>query len=403
MNFKKIRSHCKQSSSISESLVDDFLINYCAEHERLNPIMARRLREFREVIQKMPERWPFMIASQYIAHRLFREGGFAQTYLERGLLNDRSEDELSWLAFQTEHPWRFSFFTIKEQPDRDFFVMTDELIGEEILLHSPGIANILDQHGPIQMLLLLVGFNGECWQTYGNLAYFRSMQPFDLLYFARQLGHSADFLNSIPEILAKDPIPFMLLWRGGEIPLAVHGKDLVVFNKSEFHDADFVPEKYAEQFVITKKHPVYRLQLKRWSSHPHFSVCFYHAKRKRLVFTAMTDRGYTKIIEAFETAGNKVPHTPEIRATMAMIFTAKEIFKTEPELVPYEKTFAEPVSPEHQKELDKINSFIRSFLPYHNKKKSFDLHALAEAAGIDDDLAKQVIEHIRKTTDRMGR
>jgi hypothetical protein len=36
---------------------------------------------------------------------------------------------------------------------------------------------------------------------------------------------------------------------------------------------------------------------------------------------------------------------------MVMIYTAKEIFKSEQELVPYEKIFAEPVDPEKQKKI----------------------------------------------------
>ena len=401
MDFSNIRIRCKQSSEISNKFVDEYLLHFCADREDLEKIMARKLGPFRGVMQKMPEEWPFQIASQYIAYRLFRTNGFAQNYLKRELLKDRTAPELEWLRFQIDHPWRFSFFSIKEKPGRDFFVMTDELINEDILLYSPGITTILDQYGPMQMFLLLVGFNGECWQTYGNLAYFRSMQPFDLLYFARQMNYSADFLNSIPELIDKDPIPFLLLWRGGEIPLSVHGKDLIIFNKSEFHDADFVPDKYEDKFLISRKYPVYQLQLKRWSSHPHFAACYYHAKKKRLVFTAMTDRGYEKIIEALESSGYKVPHTPEFRATMAMIFTAKEILKTDMELVPYEKTFSKPVSPEQQEELNKINAFSRDFLEYYNEGKEYNLHALAVKAGIDDDVARQVAEQIIKMSERM--
>jgi hypothetical protein len=401
MDFNQFRHTCDVCSAITVSLVDDFLINYCSKREHLDEKIARRLGTFKDVLNKMPKETPFILASQYIAHRLFRADGFVKEYLQLDVIKKRPYEEIAWLSFQEKHPWRFSYFTVQKNLHHEFFILRDELLSEEILVYSPGIQKILLQYDNIQMFFLLIGFNGECWQTYGPLAYFCSMQPFDLLYFARQLKPDTDFMNSIPALIENDPIPFMLLFKGGTIPLTFHEKDMIVYNKSEFHEGAFSPESYSDSFLIIKKYPVYKMQLKGWDEHPHYCNCYYHAEKNLLTLTAMTDRGYSHLVDILEKAGNQLPRTPEIRATMAMIYTAQELLKTEPELIPYEKTFVEPKSPSEESELAKINAFAQSFLDYHNAGRKYDLHALAAAAGIDDAVARDVIEQFQKLTNRM--
>jgi hypothetical protein len=247
------------------------------------------------------------------------------------------------------------------------------------------------------MIFLLISFNGSCWETYGPLSYLKSMLPEDLLFFSRQIKPDIDFVNEIPELIDKDPFPFMMLWRGGEFPLSTHGDDLLLFNKSEYHEEKFEPENLGDKFTIFNKYPVYKIDLNDWNSHPHFAHCFYHAKKKRLILMAMTNKGYDALVKTLSESGIILPEHPDIRATMNMILIAQEVFKTKFELSPYEKCFSEPIGPEKQVILDKTNTFIKRFLEYHNKGIPCDIKLLAAAAGIDEEFAHQIVKQLKKS------
>jgi hypothetical protein len=396
MDYISIKQHCEEGKILSSKLVDNHLVNHCSKRESLDKVLVSRFSLYRNIINQFPENYQFFIAAQYIAFRLFHKNGFISSYLTQQLINFPDE-EVQWLQFQSKNPWRFSFFTIKETPHREFFILKDELIQEEFLCYSPGIQDLTDKRCTFRMIFLLVSFNGLCWETYGPLCYLKSMLPEDLLFFSRQIKPDIDFVNEIPELIDKDPFPFMMLWRGGEFPLSTHGDDLIIFNKSEYHEENFEPENLGDNFTVIKKYPVFKMDLNNWNSHPHFSHCFYHAKKKRLILMAMTNKGYDALVKALSESGITLPEHPDIRATMTMILTAQEVFKTNFELSPYEKTFVEPIDPEKQLFLNKTNTFIRRFLEYQNKGKPCDIKSLAAEAGIDEFSAHQIVKQLKKS------
>jgi hypothetical protein len=291
-DYNRIRYMCEKSSTISDTFVDNFLIYLCSKEEGFEKKFARMLEDYRDIVQKMPEGWPMWLISQYIAFQLFREGGLAGKYLDHLQVRRRSAKELDYLRFQIGHPWRFVFCRETNRPKGDFFEMKDVLTDEEFLLYSPGIAETQRETGSVSVYFLLIGFNGACWQTYGTLAYFKGIQPFDLLYFAKQLKPGLQYFDEIPKLIAKDPLPFMMLWVGGEFPLTFNKDDMVVILQSEYGKEKFDPKKYKEDFTVKQKGAVYMLSLKKWHDFPHFSKAFYHTEKKIFTLSAMTDRGY---------------------------------------------------------------------------------------------------------------
>lgn len=279
--------------------------------------------------------------------------------------------------------------------------MKDVLSNELFLLYSPGLTKTINDLGGVsQLCFFLIGFNGECFQTYGSLAYFKGIQPFDVFFFAKQIKPDIVFQNEVQEVIESNPIPFAMLFSGAEIPVAYHKNDMVVFNKSEFHVKEIVLEKYEDDFIVEKKHPIYMLSLKRWPSFPHFAKCFFHAKKNLFIITSMTNRGYDSLILALNKQGNEFPSNPEILATPAMLHIAKQVLNVDVEMSPYEKHFAKKTSPDNQKELDKINIFLKSLVDRLNNKLDYDIAELASKAGIDVENAERIAEHlIKKTSD----
>lgn len=393
-DYNRILSSCEESSTILETLFDDFLLYYCAEKERLDKKFANKLREYRSIIQKMPDRWSLWLTSQYIAHRFFCKNGLVRKYINHPEIKQRSPEEIAYLKFQIEHPWRFSFCSIEQNPAEHFFDMKDVLSGEKFLLYSPGLSQTRRQHGFVPLFFFLIGFNGKCWQTYGPQAYFKGLQPFDLLFFAKQLVPGLNSRHQILDLIEINPLPFMMLWVGGEFPPAFHKNDQVILNRSEYHTEDFNPDKFSKDFIIEKKHPVYMLSLKRWHDFPHFSKCFYNMKKNRLILTSMTCRGYSKLVETLNRSGLELPLEPENRVTMTMISIIKEVLRRDVGINPYEKIFTKKPSHTDPEKLAKINTFIESLMEALNSGRDYDIRELAKLSGIEYETAKQLTEQL---------
>jgi hypothetical protein len=395
-DFNRIRYNCEKSNTISRRMVDEFLIPLCGHEEGLDKKLAGMLTDYRNVIQKMPENWPLWLASQYIAFQLFRKEGLAPKYLNHFQVRRRSDKELDYLKFQIKYPWRFTFCSIEQNPKDNFFEMKDVLTGEDFLLYSPGIAETEKQQGLMSLYFLLIGFNGECWQTYSTLAYFKGIQPFDIRFFAKQLKPDLISMDEIPMLIEEDPLPFMMLWVGAELPLTFYKQDLVVIVSSDFQQEDFNAKKFNQDFIIKQKSSVYMLSLKRWHGFPHFCNCFYDMGKKIFSLSAMTDRGYTKLVEVLNQLGYKFPQEPIIRVTPAMVSMTKEVLGREVELNPYEKLFKEEPAPGTDEGLRKVNGFLTRLMDALNSGANYDLQELAFLSGIELETAREIADQVSK-------
>lgn len=397
-NYVRIRYYCDKSSAILDKLVDQFLLYLCAAEEGLDQKFDGMLADYAIVIEKMPENWQLWLKSQYIAFQLFRKEGLASKYLNHFRVRRRSDKELDFLKFQIEHPWRFVFCSIEQNPKDCFFEMKDVLTGEVFLLYSPGMADTVEEQGQVSLFFLLIAFNGECWQTYGSISYFKGIQPLDVLYFARQLKPGLVSMGDIPELIEKDPLPFMMLWVGGEYPFDFYKQDMIVIVSSDFKQEEFDAKIFNRDFIVKKieEPPVYMLSLKRWQGMPHFSKCFYDVDRKILSLNAMTDRGYSKLVEALNKLGFEFPEEPENRATPAIISAVEEIFGKEIELNPYEKLFTEESLPDVKEELGMVNIFLEKLTDALNLGAEIDLQELAALSGIELEKAQEIVEQVRK-------
>jgi hypothetical protein len=393
-DFNRMLYNCEKSSTISNRLVDEFLLPLCAREEGLDKKFAGMLANYPKVILKMPENWPLWLTSQYVVFQIFRKDGLAPKYLNHFQVRRRSAKELDYLKFQIEHPWRFVFCSIEQNPKDCFFEMKDILTGENFLLYSPGIAETEKQQGAMSLYFILIGFNGECWQTYGINAYFKGIQPFDILYFAKQFKPDLVLMNEIPVLIDEDPLPFMMLWVGAELPLSFHKEDMVVIVGSDFKQEEFDAKKFSQDFIVKQKSYVYMFSLKRWHGFPHFCKCFYDIEKKILSLNAMTNRGYAKLVNVLNQAGYDFSKEPDVRVSMAMVSIIKQVLGREVEPNPYEKLFAEKPSPDNNEELARINGFLKILMDALNSGVDYDLRELASLSGIELEMAKEIAEQV---------
>ena len=399
-NFEEIEKHCEENSAFTRNVIDGFLINYAAENERLEPEMAARRKRFKGVVDEIPEQYINFFMSEFIAHRIFRKGGFISKYLNLPRIKSLPEQQLQHLEFQSRNPWRFSFAIILDKPANAFFEMEDILNGEQYLLYSPGMQ--ATEHAQQQRLWFnLIAFNGKCWQTYGMIVPFRSFTTDDIFFFATELNPQTESEKTILNDIESNPFPYFMLLSGSGIPVVVsRGHEMVICQSTDKLDA-LPTEKLANGFSIAWNKNVYQLKLKEKSDMPHFAIAYYDEKRKELMRTAMTKDGFESLTKALSNAGLDLSSEADIMVSPGMQITAEKILNKKIALNPYEKLFDSVVNEEQSDELKRINHFLGLALPLYNEKKEINMQELAEKAGISVESAISIWEQVRKNTDQL--
>ncbi len=400
MNFEEIKTFCNDQSRLSEILVDNILINYAAENDGVLNKFKKKLSKYKNVISEMPKEWFGMITSQYIAYEIFKYQGLCYKYIiDKNLLSLSSSIE-EYLKFQMKNPWKFSFCIPKDNPHPNFFTMVDAITNKEFLLYSPSQQDLLEEYGSIRMFFYLLSYNGVCYQTYGPATYLSGILESDLMFFSKQIDPEILFGDQIYKLIDKNPVPFMSLFYGAEVPLVFHKEHLVIENTSEYYEDDFNTEIFKDLFEVEEKYPLYKLSLIGWDEFPHFAKCYYHAKKHRLFLTSMTDAGYEKIVQVFNTVGYDLPVNPENRVTLNMVKLTEKILGVKLDLNPYADSYKDEEEYSIDPELDKINLFVKFLLEAHNANENYDIKELANVAGISLDMAYDLEKSVQKSIDR---
>ena len=399
-DFQAIKKTCRESSRISKSVVDDFLIYYAVERDRVDREFDKRLARYRHVSRDLPESALNFMKTQYIGWKIFRKGGLIRKYRNHRDLAHLTTEEKKYIGDQAEHPWKFSFSVIINKPADDFYRMQDVFTHETYLLYSPGMSNILQQQS-VELWFNLIGYNGACWQSFGLIHAWQSFEPDDILFYTSCLN-PRKWIESESEVLEEvesNPVPYMLLISGGALPKSYHQKDQIVLKFSEFLDDDFKPDSLRAHFRVEYSGNIYQLSPEGWEEFPHFSVAYFDEKEKILLPYAMTDRGYTEVIRRLNLCGYDLSEKPDHRVNITMLETAEKILKQDLNPVTkYSSFFSTPPSDEESAEIDKINKLMGFILPDINAGRQPDIESAAKKAGVDiktaRDLVKQVLGKI---------
>jgi len=391
--YEELRNICERTSRVSARVVDDYLIAYAAGHRGLEKKMNGQFDRFRHVGKELGKEVVNMLKSQYLAHKIFRQEGLLNTFLKHPALERFIGEERTYLRQQLEQPWRFSFSVVVDSPAEDFFTMEDVFSGEQYLLFSPGTSNIKASANPL-LWFNLIGFNGSCWQTYGPVAYYNGFEPGDIWFYATELNPDLDEPEEVMGDVERNPLPYMMLLSGSTLPLTFHDRDQLLFLLSEHDLSALDTAGLKKEFLTEYDSGVYRISHKDWGAHPHFAQAFFDEKEKLLLFSAMTDRGFTALVEVFNTFGHDYSVEPFIRINMTMLSTASEILKKTIVLNEYLDLFEEASDPEKEKVLEDINAFIALVLPDINAGKQPDIEEAARLCGVDPETARSVVASV---------
>lgn len=401
-NYKAIRAVCEENSRLSRMVIDEFLIGFGADYLHLGRNINKQFSSFRHITEKFQKEWVALLNAQCISHRIFRNNGHIEDILKHPVIRYLTREERDFLERQARHPWRFSFSIISHVPAEDFYVMEDIFSDEQFLLFSPAITQLIQKERPI-LWFNLIGFNGMCWQSYGPIGAYKGFEPDDIFFFATELRPDIEDEAEITGDLENNPIPYMMLLCGANYPLTFHKKDQVVQVISEFDLDKINTAELRKSFKTEYNDGVYRFALKDWSEYPHYACAYYDERAGTIVFSAMTDRGFNKLMATINGFGYDFPDEPLIRVNMSMFMTAKEILGKDLVLNKYDKLFHIEAAEETNEEIEKMNAFIKLVLPDINSGRKPDIETMAKKAGLDVETARDIMKHVMGKLDNMRR
>lgn len=399
-NFNELRMVCKEASAVSGKVVDEFLLYYAAQREGLNKEMDQRLLPYRQVTKGFDKSWINLIKAQYIGHRIFKRNGFIKKYLNHAAIKELPPEQRMFLELQAAIPWRYSFSMIIDNSATDFYEMEDVFTEETYLIYSPSISQILSKE---QVLLWfnLIGFNGSCWQTYGPVNSFSSFGPDDIFYFATELNPTIETDEALMADFENNPIPYLMLISGSRYPVTIHGKDEILQVFAEQNLESFDGSEIKKEFKVKYARGIYRLGIEPWSEPPHFAQAFYVEEQKKLVLSSLTDRGFDALVAKLIQYGFGLRAEPDVRVRLQMLISIKHILGKEVRLNPYEDVFKIEPGPEVQDKTDKLNRLLGLALPVINAGQELDFRALAKEAGVDEETARELLQHTLKSINKL--
>ncbi|NSW94608.1 MAG: hypothetical protein HPY62_07880 [Bacteroidales bacterium] len=401
-DYEQIISICDRSSEISSSVIDEFLINYAARRNKLELEMNVKFAAYKHITRQFPKEWENRLKAQYIAHNIFKYDGSIKKFLNHTEIKNLGNEALEYLKYQSENPWKFSFSFIKENPYKDFYIMTDVFRGNDFLLFSPGTTRTLESLRAI-LWFNLISFNGSCWQSFGPIGAYQSFEPDDIFFFATELNSSIEDEEDLLSDVENNPIPYMMLTSGATNPVLASGKDQIVHLLAAYDIEKMDTKSLAESFRTEYNKGVYKLSLKRWISHPHFAQAFYDEEIKILFLSAMTEKGFDALVKKFRLYGYNISPDPFIRVNPSMVATASEILGRKIDLLEYEHLFSKEETPENKEKLGKLNALMDLIMNDFNAGIKPDVESYAKKSGVHIDTVRSLVEQVLNKLGNIGR
>jgi hypothetical protein len=400
-NYSEIITHSKNHSAISAEVIDNYLMYYAATKEGMEKEMKIKFDRYKHIhLGDLHERFINFFKAEYVVSRIFLKNGLIKKYLNHSAIKQMPANQYLFLKEQSLTPWKFSFAIIVKKPHPDFFEMEDVFTKETYLLYSPSMTKTLETSNPI-LWFCLVGFNGECWQSFGLLLSFRNFDVDDIFFFATELDATISNDQELIESVEKNPIPYFMMVVGSESP-SIHNKGnvLVHCTASDVLDRfDLAPFK--KKFTIAWNEDVFQLKLKKWEAFPHFAIAFYDENKKLFFRTATTQSGFDELTNSINKLGFRLDGEADVCVSFSMLSTISDVFKKEISINPYESMFSISNTEENEEDesaLEGYNEFLKLAIPLINEREKPNLVAMAKQTGIDYDMAKKIWAFLKRTS-----
>ncbi len=390
-DFAEVKKNCDMQSALTEDLISEYLMYYAAGKNNLDKQMREEFNRYKHIADQLPKSIVNLFKSQYIIHSVFREKGSIHKLLKQSGIRHFNSREKKFLDFNAAHPWKSSFCRIIDHPAPDFYEMMDEFRHESFLLYSPGITRAIAERS-VSLWFILRSFNGSCWQTMGVLSGYQSFTADDIYFFATELNPAITNDEELIDDVETNPVPYMMLLIGAQIPVLMTRDFLSQMNFSEFNYESFNTDDLRKDFKIEYSEGVYRLQLNGSDEKLHFAAAYFDEKRKVLLLSAYSQADYLALVKKLNEHGCSFDEMADMAVQMTMLLITEDILKTRFLVNIYNDLFEIEPTVEEQIGTDKMNKILAELIPHINEGKLPDVDELAVKYEVNPDDIIRLLE-----------
>jgi hypothetical protein len=392
-DFNEIKKHCLKDKEISSRVLDEFLLYYAGEKDKLSAKFDRDLKKYRKAAAKLPQATINMMKSQYIIHKVLKKDGLIHKYLNHSYIKTLPLEQIEFLQNQAQKTWRYSFGNILESPAPDFFNILDEFTQEEYLLYSPGLVKTMRDFQNVHFVFNLINFNGKCWETYGPIGAFNNMDGDDIYFFATEKNMNIESDEDVLEDIEKDPLPYCMLLSANNLPLVINQDHEIVLNRTTETIETINLDRIKSEFKVKKELGIFKITLEEIAVFPHFAVCYYDSKNSKMILKANTDKGYAQMQESLFNVGVDLADISEERVHIGLLTVMQSILNKEILTDKYESIFDKEEEVEDH-DLTNINEALSEMLDLINQNKRIDFDRIAERYQADVEFLKSAAQSI---------
>lgn len=408
-DYNLIREICISYSRISGVLIDEKMMYYADEKENLAKKINAKLKHYQHVTNSWPASYINFTIAQLIIHQVFKRAGLIQKFMNHAFVKSLSEADQEFLKEHQKKAWQYVFARITSTPSADFYEMEDVLSEKLFLFYSPSLKDMLKESAPT-LWLLLIGFNGYCWQSFGLNIPLANVTPDDIFYFATEINPRIEDEDDIIDDIDTNPIPYLMLLNLGISPVILHkGHKLSHWSaEDQVINYHFDSLKIKQSFFIAWNKDVFELKLKRYNEFPHYAVAYYDESNNILFRYAATEHGFSKLTQALNKTGLNLFDEAEINVSFHMHLLLESILKKEIVINPYSSMFeraddqflSDKEDDEEEEEMINLRKFMDVSVSKFNNNEPVDVDSIAKQFGADIEMARRVWKSFSDTVKR---
>lgn len=438
---------CKRVGPQLDRIVEQ-IIPYAERKRFLGPLIENLQNRVPD-LSDYPEEWSSMVVAMLGTAAVTTVPKRTQGFI-RSVQSDLATAELRIAKQWRRVPWAFVAFEEIEPLEHDILLVDPiggapsgwpaDLSWDRLPIYSPSLADGYSRG--VRSGLALIAYDGAVFHTYGVILQFASFGAEDLLYFAAVaaddttddelaflLGKPED-VPSLSEIIRKDPVPFMMLFRWQEHPtltgrrgpwrycasIVTYQGDKDLADESLWQQVISEGDEVIQDFIATDE----IVGLRLGDDTPMYEPLILVSLEDHAVYVrAMTEEAYARGVSAIAPLV-AMPREPQVGTSMLMMHAAEEILDPVDLLSDLEavvtETFddaadvAHPIAEsdgdlledgaEPPPDLSGIQAVLSLLMENFNEGRDYTDEMIAEKTGTDVEQVRMLREQVMEMVDR---
>lgn len=316
-------------------------------------------------------------------------------------LSDDAQDALiEW----EQRPAFFSFFTIQERICKDFFVIEDRLTGDTYRLYSPGLQTMQEERESrnLQYFSLMMD-NGQCLQTSGMIHY-TIYTSSDVIFLCNTLDKATFSTSGFTSLLIKHPMAmFFLDFQASFDALSHKGQAFEVYCTTvDTLRYTFYPEYWkvdnrgkVASYVLEHPSDAMRSAFpdeEFWSDIAFTGMRVFKLEKQWMVM-AMNRYAFEALMAVLD-----LPLPEGLQPVALSLVLRMEKHQLRMPWAPFSLINNDMQAQKEEPSIDMsgFNVFFEKYSNAYNNGTPFDSALEAKKLGIDEDVAKDIIEQLQK-------